>query len=254
MALSFTTIPSRHLQAENDASLSSEPEINETPAAFGEPLRVLMIGDSMTVGGFGEGMQEYLSKRFGRNRIAVYGSCGSSPESWLRSEPEFVTRCGYREYTPRTEVSYDFESGRHPQPALTPKIEDLMTIFNPKTVIVQLGTNWMDAMPAHVNGDKSTYSQMLDRVIAAIHCQPGAGRQIIWVTPPDAAHYSNEVKKAVFDLIKSAAQRHSFTAIDSGGMTHYVAGRSGSDGVHYSPKEGRDWAALVGKELDRLVR
>src|SRR5580700_5191099 len=38
-------------------------------------VRVLMIGDSMTVGGFGESMQDYFLRRFGRNNVAVYAAC-----------------------------------------------------------------------------------------------------------------------------------------------------------------------------------
>jgi hypothetical protein len=61
---------------------------------------VLMIGDSLTVGDFGEALQAYLLQRFGSSNVALYGSCGSSPEHWIRSGPEFITKCGYREQTP----------------------------------------------------------------------------------------------------------------------------------------------------------
>src|SRR6516225_7283507 len=71
---------------------------------YGSSARVLMLGDSMSVGGFGEALQDYLLRRFGRNNVAVFASCGSSPEHWLRSGPKFVTKCGYREQTPRSSI------------------------------------------------------------------------------------------------------------------------------------------------------
>ena len=39
-------------------------------------MRVLMIGDSLSVGGFGEAMAESLVSKFGRASVAVYASCG----------------------------------------------------------------------------------------------------------------------------------------------------------------------------------
>jgi hypothetical protein len=217
-------------------------------------IRVLMIGDSLTVGGFGEAMQDYFLKRFGRNNVAVYAACGSSPEQWLRSGPEFLTKCGYREQTPHTTILYDFVNGIPPQPAVTPKLEDLIGSLRPTTLIVQLGTNWMDGMLGHSVGDDSNYSQILDRFVAAVHDGPNTVRQIIWITPPDSSRYSNEVKRSVRDLIKCAAQKYSFQMIDSGSMTHYVPGRSGGDGVHYNSEEAKQWASLVTRELDHMLR
>jgi hypothetical protein len=217
-------------------------------------IRVLMIGDSMTVGGFGESMQNYFLKRFGRNNVALYAACGSSPEQWLRSGPEFLTKCGYREQTPQTTVLYDFNNGNPPQAVVTPKLEDLIGSLHPTTLIVQLGTNWMDGMLGHALVDESSYSQILDRFVAAVHDAPDAVRQIIWITPPDSSRYSTAVKRNVRDLIQRAAQKYSFQMIDSSTMTHYVPGRSGSDGVHYNSEEAKQWAGLVSGELDRLLR
>jgi hypothetical protein len=215
-------------------------------------VRVLMIGDSMTVGGFGESMQDYFLRRFGRNNVAVYAACGSSPEQWLRSGPEFLTKCGYREQTPQRAILYDFVDGKPPQPVVTPKLEDLIGSLRPTTLVVQLGTNWMD--DGNSIGDESNYRQILDRFVAAVREGPNTVRQIIWITPPDSSRYSGEVQSSVRELIKSAAQKYSFQMIDSSRMTHYVLGRSGSDGIHYNSEEAKQWAALVTRELDQLLR
>ena len=49
------------------------------------PPSILMIGDSLSVGKFGEAVQMHLALK---HRVAAYASCGSSPEHWLASEPE----------------------------------------------------------------------------------------------------------------------------------------------------------------------
>jgi hypothetical protein len=104
------------------------PALTPFPSVSGS--RVLMVGDSMTVGGFGEAMQDYLLRRFGSGNVAVYASCGSSPEHWIRSGPNFVTKCGYREQTPRSSILRDFQNGKQPEPAITPKLEDLVEASN----------------------------------------------------------------------------------------------------------------------------
>jgi hypothetical protein len=227
------------------------PALTPFPSVSGS--RVLMVGDSMTVGGFGEAMQDYLLRRFGSGNVAVYASCGSSPEHWIRSGPNFVTKCGYREQTPRSSILRDFQNGKQPEPAITPKLEDLVEAFHPTTVIVQLGTNWMDGMAPESAAGQSSYSKILDRFVAAVHSAPNTVRRIIWITPPDASLYSREVKTSVTNLIKAAAQRDVFATIDSDSMTHYTPGKSGGDGVHYNSEEAKQWAGRVVRELDWMM-
>lgn len=214
---------------------------------------VLMVGDSLTVGGFGEALQAYLLQRFGNNNVAVYASCGSSPEHWVRSGPKFITKCGYREQTPHTTVLYDFQNGRRPQHALTPKLEDLVEKYHPETVIVQLGTNWMDGFAAD-SRNESHYGQILDHFVAAIRSGPQTVNKIIWITPPDSSRYSKTVEMRVNRLILAAAERHSFQIIDSSQMTHYVPGRSGGDGVHYNSAAAKEWANQVTRQLDGMLQ
>jgi hypothetical protein len=71
------------------------------------PPKVLMIGDSLSVAGFGDAVRQHLENKFGRQNVAFFASCGSSPENWLRNEPVFHTRCGYRERTPTSDIYRD---------------------------------------------------------------------------------------------------------------------------------------------------
>jgi hypothetical protein len=215
---------------------------------------ILMIGDSLTVGGFGEAVEEYLLQRFGSNNVALFACCGSSPEHWVRSGPDYITKCGYREQTSRSSILYDFERGRRPRRVLTPKLENLVSKFHPRTVIVQLGTNWMDGMHSNPAKDESTYGEILDRFVAAIHSGPDTVRKIIWITPPDSSRYSRAVQTRVTNLIKTASRRHSFEIIDSSRLTHYVRGRSGGDGVHYNKAAAQEWANRVTRELNSMLR
>src|SRR3954465_13646937 len=83
------------------------------PAPDAAPPSILMIGDSLSVGRFGEMVQMHLALK---HRVAAYASCGSSPEHWLASEPAFVTKCGYRQLTRDSGIFTDWPNGPPPPP------------------------------------------------------------------------------------------------------------------------------------------
>ena len=207
------------------------------------PSKVLMVGDSLTVGKFGEVVRDYLVRTYGAGNVAVYASCGSSPENWLSSEPTFFTPCGYREQTPKRSIVDDKRTHFG-----TPKLEDLINTYHPAILIVQLGTNWMDKL---LSGNPAKEQEMrvyLDRFISSAR---GRSRRIIWITPPDSSHYPAKVQRRVANLIQDAADRYHFQIIDSKPMTNYVVGKTGRDGVHYNSEASTLWANKVISRLKR---
>jgi hypothetical protein len=217
-----------------------------------DPVRVLMIGDSMTVGGFGESLQAFLQRNYGK--VALYASCGSSPESWLKGEPDYVTKCGYRAFTPARKYYTDYAGGHKPTPTVTPKLEDLLAYHQPSVVIIQLGTNWMDALESkNFANEEPKYSAILARFAAPL-ANARCVKQIIWITPPDSSRYSAGTERNVDQLIRAAAKRYGYAVVNSANMTHYIAGRTGGDGVHYRKEDAYAWAECVGRELRAKVR
>ena len=212
--------------------------------------RILVIGDSLTVGGFGETLQDLLVSRYGTENVFVYGSCGSAPQHWLTIEPPHVTKCGFRQRTPQRTLVLDYKDGRRPPPVETPKIDKLLWLHKPQVVIVQLGTNWFDDLLGR-NSDEEIkkMAKALDHLAASLR-----GKQVIWILPPDTTKFSKAVQNVVRQLIARAAKTWRFDYIDSIPLTHYVNGRTGSDGVHYSTEAGADWARGVMKQLQKKVR
>ena len=207
--------------------------------------KVLMIGDSLSVAKFGEVMRDFLVSTCGTRNVAVFASCGSSPENWLRSEPTFFTKCGYREQTPARSVVLDQRLY-----LATPKIESLVATYRPDTVIVQLGTNWMDRLTTSDTPQKEAeLSDILDRFLAAARGRRAV--RILWIMPPDSSHFSKRVQSTVKNLISAAARRDGFEAIPS--RTHYVPGKTGRDGVHYNPEASEEWAREVIVRIKRKL-
>jgi hypothetical protein len=208
-------------------------------APEGPPPSILMVGDSLSVGKFGEVVQGHLAQKY---PVAAYASCGSSPEHWISGEPDFVTKCGYRQHTSESNVFRDFVNGRHPKPTLTPKLATLIRRHKPTILIVQLGTNWMDRSLS--DAQMSAY---LDRFVS--EARRGSVQEIVWITPPDSSRL-RRTQGRVHALIRQAARRDNFQLVDSREVTHYVAGKTGGDGIHYNNEASEAWARKIQVDLD----
>jgi hypothetical protein len=232
--------------ATNGTARTTAKRAAEPPPSSAAP-RVLMIGDSLSAGPFGEAVQQHLARKYGPQNVAAYASCGSSPEHWLAAEPAFYTKCGYRESTPdQAPVMRDFVNGKPPRPTLTPKLEPIVRRYQPTIVVVQLGTNWMDR-----NLSDSEINSFLDRFIAAARGR--SVRQIVWIAPPDSSAMTAKAQGRVHRLIQAGAKRGRFDVIDSRQLTNYVPGKTGGDGVHYNSESSRAWAAKVNSRLDSTL-
>lgn len=206
--------------------------------------KVLMLGDSLSVGPFGQEMQHFLIAKFGESRVYLLASCGVSPEHWLDSEPEFISKCGYRVKTPRQYLLGEYEKGRRPAPFPTPKLEHILSKTHPDLVLVQMGTNWFDLLEQAGNPDLIHHLEgIVERFVATL-LDSDPRPQLVWITPPDSARF-RRVQAMVTSLLQRAARRLRFTCIDSSELIEYIPGKSGGDGVHYASAAAEKWATGV---------
>src|SRR2546423_5313922 len=203
------------------------------------PPSILMIGDSLSVGKFGEVIQMHLALK---HRVAAYASCGSSPEHWVTGEPDFITKCGYRQRTSDSDVFTDWVSGRAPRPTRTPKLADLVRKHKPTVLVVQLGTNWMDR-----NLSDEQMTDYLSRFVE--EARRGTVEKIVWIAPPDSSRL-RKVQGRVHQLLRRAATRKSFDIIDSRNVTHYVMGKTGGGGIHFNSEAAGARGPGVPRRLD----
>lgn len=207
------------------------------------PVKVMLIGDSLSVGGFGDGMQASLVRRYGTNNVAIFASCGSSPEDWLSGN--FVTNCGYRQTTPAGALLYEYQNGKRPRPVKTPKLRELLRHYRPEIVIVQQGTNWMDALMATTTPDAARYRGIVRDFVRELR-RGNPSAQIFWVLPPSSSKYPARVHDDVESWINEVSRQQGFFTINSRNIAGaYRNGRTGGDGVHYTDAAGRAWARGV---------
>lgn len=233
---------------------SAVAAISVAPINFSSTKKVLYIGDSLSVGAFGDALQASLiAGGDGRERVAIYASCGSSVQHWLSSEPVHVTPCGYRETTASTRIFEDFHNGIKPRPVETPKIEKLLRKHRPDIVIIQLGTNHFDTLEKSGMTGLPKQEEIFEEFVRNIVKTTGNLKQVIWILPPDSSRFGSSIQTAISKTIRRVAERHNFTTIDSRRMTRYVNGKTGGDGVHYSSEPARQWAAQVITEINRIL-
>jgi hypothetical protein len=136
----------------------------------------------------------------------------------------------------------------------TPKIEGLIARYRPTTLIVQLGTNWMDKLMLGNPAKEIEIRSHLRRFMAAARRSPV--QELIWIMPPDSSHYPRRVQETVAEMLRTAAAGDNrMMLIESRSMTRpYVLGKTGRDGVHYNTQASANWAEKVIARLQRKSR
>ena len=249
--------------AEASAPISFEPivytspndvEVPVSPGRSSGSMNVMLIGDSLSVGPFGDRMLAHFRQKLEPSQYTIYAACGSSPENWLKDSPEFITPCGYRVVTARESWKTDFHDGQKPRRVRTPKLASIIPKSRPQLVIVQMGTNWMDEFVGVSNLSGDAKKSIVRKFIAEIRAKAAPQVQIVWILPPDSSKYTSRLKDAVDRWINDCARELKFKTINTRAFTdRYVKGKSGEDGVHLNEACGHEWANGVIKRLPKIT-
>jgi hypothetical protein len=213
-------------QVEDEAQALSQKAASLQSMA-GAP-RVLLLGDSHTVGTFGHELDAGLRAAYPGWRIETYASCGASPSWYLpgNAASGHTSECGtwFHRYAPKLE-SVTAASA-------TPLIDGLVA-SHPDTVIVALGANMANWKKGGIFG-METASALAAKIV-------GAGSRCLWIGPPDeAGHMPPDQAKAQVARLNAALRA------SVGEYCRYIESRttySGGDGMHYYPEPAKAWAA-----------
>lgn len=182
---------------------------------------ILVVGDSHTVGPFGQKLDELLRNEGAK--VATYASCGSIARWWYTGQK---TTCGYFE---NDITGKKTEATTHG----TPLFPDLIQAVNPDHIIVALATNYVK------EPDDQVVVNDLTRMMNDIRATRA---ECFWILPPDMRKFRDDIPRLT-RLVKSVAGDRC-RYFDSAAVTHYPA--TGGDGIHYWSAEGtplaRAWA------------
>ena len=197
------------------------------PAAA-EPPRILFIGDSHSVGPFGQELDRLL-RETGAS-VLTRAVCASAPRSWVAGTRH---HCGffYRDA--------DGATRRGTKEASTPPLAGLLSQHNAAWTVVQLGGNLHGGAPATV---KAQVGDLARRVAEA-------GSKCLWVGPPNRRDNGGGFD-AWYAAIKEGADPYC-VFLDSRPVTPYPP--MGGDGIHYGGPAGtataKAWAAAAERRM-----
>lgn len=196
-----------------------------SPVSIGPGTRVLEIGDSHSVGTFG---QELDAKLRGTGaQVSTYASAGANAS-------DFVNGTGHKYGYWEKKADGSEKKVGYGTNAAPPKLDSLIAQEKPNVILVNLGANFRGGNP----------KAEVDKIgqIAKKYNIP-----IVWVGPPKTRDdSSNPSSIQAFDQKMAEAVAPYGKYIPSSNLTPKYAG---GDGIHYSGNEGnsiaRQWASGV---------
>jgi len=209
-------------------------------AANPEDMRILYLGDSLSLGAFGETLDWSLRREAAAVHTFVTGS--GSPYYWLERFRPVTASIGYWEKTPQQER-------REELILQVPKIEALLRQVRPDVVVVQAGTTFCDPLRQGGSAFAGEIERVCDEFCRAVH---RARAHLYWVQLPDA--HPDRIPPAtrgeVAGLIRRSVERYGGRVFDSEAVTEWsIPYPQQSDGIHYGPVESRQWAEAVAEDF-----
>ena len=243
------------------------PPSNSQPKKVQAPnksaYKVLVLGDSLGLCGFGKSLDSKLRGNHHITLVATYMACGTIPSSWLKIGPYSTakTACGFwsiesQNGSPPTESkdTYGMTTGHKPSSHPVPKIESLLERYNPDILVMQNGTNLLSLFsdgatvsPARHDAQlRSHLAPFLKYVTNASHSL----KKIYWIAPPVSGRYSKETQDFLVEKL-SLYGGPVWQVIDSRELVSYPYKRAMPDKEHFVGKDMDTWAQKV---YDRIAK
>lgn len=246
------------LSCATKAAIGGQGAPKALPVIEGRGCRMLYLGDSMSLGGFGDQLDRQLRLDPVVSQLHTYLACGVFPLSWTLIPPyaNIRTGCGFCSMEPspypwaprRFMDTYGKPSGHVPSSHRVPKIEHLLQSVKPEVLVVQLGNNFFSCFK-----DKRTIQQGYHRkyirsltipFLKLLIAESSSLKRIYWVTPPQAGSVSREIQDFVYREIEYCCGDFA-SLIDSRTITRYPYRVMDSDHEHFWGDEAVSWANEV---------
>ncbi|MEM0896046.1 MAG: hypothetical protein AAGJ79_04105 [Verrucomicrobiota bacterium] len=212
--------------------------------AFTGP-KVLYLGDSMSMGAFGETFDREM--RDAGCDVFTHVAGGATPYYWLSRYSPIASSIGYWEKTPSTE-------SRQKYIRAVPKVEKLVEQYRPDVVVVQTGTNLYATLRSKRRTKEANILEVETLLQNMAKAATMYGADIYWVTPPQShpRRYPYELQEEMATIMKRAVSRYG-RVFDSRRVTEFTDPYPKTDGIHYGPTEAREWARVVGADFQRYL-
>ena len=219
--------------------------------------KVLVLGDSLGLCGFGKSLDSKLRENQNISAVATYMACGTIPSSWLKIGPYSTakTACGFwsiesRSGSPPAESkdTYGMTTGHKPSSHPVPKIEALLERYNPDILIMQNGTNLLSLFSDGATVIPARHdAQLRSHLAPFLKCVTNASyslKKIYWIAPPVSGRYSKETQDFLVEKLAHYGGP-AWQVIDSRELVSYPYKRAMPDKEHFVGKDMDTWAQKV---------
>lgn len=228
-------------------------------------LRVLILGDSLALCGFGKTLDSKLRNLPQVESVSTYMACGSVPTTWLTTGPlaNARTACGFwsiegAKGEPVTEIrdTFGLEKGRRPGVYTVPKLEQLAETLRPDILIMQNGTNLLSLfsdgqtiMPERHDSQIRSYMRPFVRQLAQrVHSL----KKVYWVAPPFTGRVSPGVQDFLFSRMRTFSSPL-IEFIDSRSLIPLPYKKLMPDKEHFIGKDMEIWANEIFKRVEEDI-
>ena len=217
-----------------------------------QPLRVLILGDSLSLCGFGKRLDQEFRNDPEVQSVFTYMACGTHPLSWIKEKPYTTvkTHCGFWSIESslgqpkELEDTYVMKPGYVPKPHPVPKLEDMLERIHPDILVMQCGTNLFSLFESRTTVQPGKDTLMVRNYIvpflnAARKCS--SLRKMYWVAPPTSGRAPIEIQDFVFNETRTCADWMA-TVIDSRPLVSYPYHHMEPDHEHFMGTDMTQWA------------
>jgi hypothetical protein len=220
------------------------------------PADVMYIGDSESLGYFGDGLYRALSaekdpKSNRPLRVWTYWTCGSDVPSWITGA---TSSCGVRSCDGAGDCARDHGPNDGPAQVRYAPLRRYLAEVRPRLTIVSLGTNMLTTRDFY---RPAFYALYLQEVGMLAHQIVAAGSGCVWIGPPEpalATKPEKDYRRFAADMGR-AAEAEGCRFIDSDPLSDraFVLKRD-PEGTHYQGAGEKSWAAKVWPRLEPLLK
>jgi len=227
-------------------------------------LTVLILGDSLSLCGFGKRLDQKFRADPRVKSTFTYITCGTSPLSWLKEKPysHVQTHCGFWSIESLPDSSgikelpdvYGMTRSHRPKSHPVPKLEDLLATIKPDILIMQTGGNLFGLFSGREkvkpDRDAPTLKKYLLPFVEKAIAPPAKLRKIYWVSPPTSGRVSAEIQAFVFDQTRQDIGGVA-NVIDSRALISYPYRHMEPDHEHFIGEDMNTWTDKVFTLIDR---
>jgi hypothetical protein len=211
------------------------------------PLSVLILGDSLSLCGFGESLDKKFRSDAQVKSTFTYMACGTIPVSWLKQKPftNAKTYCGFWSIESDPDAAkpkefqdtYGMRRGSRPKPHLVPKLDDLLSAIRPEILVMQTGNNILSLFRDGKTVLPARHGPILKQLIAPFLSEalkaPSTLQRIYWVASPTSGRVSKGVQDFVVEQVRMLSAGE-VTVIDSRPLVSYPYRHMAPDREHFS--------------------